>query len=50
MKERVDQGYGCAIAIDKEGNFGQATNSSLLVSASIKDNKMESTLQKRSDV
>ena len=49
MKNRVAQGYGCAIAIDKEGNIGKATNSALLLSASIKDNKIESTLKKRRD-
>ena len=39
MKNRID-GRGGATAIDKDGNFGLATNSALLIWASGQDNEL----------
>jgi hypothetical protein len=43
MKDCVEA-HGCAIAIDKNGIFGKAKNSTAMVWASIKDNKLESSI------
>ena len=39
--EEIDDGYGGVIAIDKNGNFGKAFNTTKMVWASIKDNTLE---------
>lgn len=39
-------GYGGAIAIDKKGNFGKAFTTKMMVWASIKDNTLESGMEK----
>ena len=44
MKDRVD-GYGGIIAIDKNGNFGKAFNTAVMVWVSIKNNRMESGME-----
>ena len=51
MEETVERGYGCATAIDREGNFGLATNSTILIWASIENKELECGLKKcKSDV
>ena len=46
MEETVERGYGCATAINKDGNFGLATNSSTLIWASIENMELECGLKK----
>ena len=45
MEKRV-QGHGCAIAIDQNGNFGKAANSSVMIWAKMADDKMESGMER----
>jgi beta-aspartyl-peptidase (threonine type) len=45
MKDLVN-GYGGVITIDKNGNFGKAFTTELMVWASIKDNTLESGMEK----
>ncbi len=45
MKHLVD-GNGGVITIDKNGNFGKAFTTELMVWASIKDNTLESGMEK----
>ena len=46
MEKTVKSGYGCASAIDREGNFGLATNSTILIWASIENEELECGLKK----
>ena len=46
MKDRVN-GFGCAIAIDKTGKFGKATNSPAMLWASIANDKISSGFERR---
>jgi isoaspartyl peptidase/L-asparaginase-like protein (Ntn-hydrolase superfamily) len=46
MKDTIN-GYGGAIAIDKNGNFGKATNSAVMLWASIKDDELEYGMEKK---
>ncbi len=45
MKERVKGNCGI-IALDKRGNFGMAFNTNMMVWARIKDNTLESGMEK----
>ena len=47
MKASVDHGYGCAIAIDKNGNFGKATNSLVMLWAKAADGKLDIGSERR---
>jgi isoaspartyl peptidase/L-asparaginase-like protein (Ntn-hydrolase superfamily) len=46
MKDTIN-GYGGAIAIDKNGKFGKATNSAVMLWASIKDDELEYGMEKK---
>ena len=49
MKDDID-GYGGAIAIDKNGNFGKASNSAGMLWASIKDGELDYKMEKKESI